>query len=99
MNTVVKLNALNLNELDFDDLTDEDFPELEGEHVSAIERFEDGTFEKISWDAEMAFRLLKVDPAWPRQEQLAVFQDAINEGHLPDEAVERLIDYGFTELG
>lgn len=68
-------------------------------HRSAIERFTDVGFEPVAWDANMAMRLAGVDPKWPRDRQLERLQDAVNNGDLPDEAVERLIDAGFPELG
>lgn len=88
------VNDEDIDSVDISDLEDE----VQGEHVSATERFEDFGFEVVSWDADMAMRLVGVDRSWPRDRQVQALQDAVNDERLPDQAVERLIDYGFTEL-
>lgn len=80
---------LSFDELEFDSL-EEDMP-------SDKSRFTDGDFTVISWDADMALRLVGVKDL-PRDEQVRRLQEAINEGDLPDEAVDRLMDAGYAEL-
>ncbi len=82
--------TLDTDELEFDSL---DEPTESNES-----RFTDGDFQVISWDADMALRLTGANKLPTRAAQVERLQDWINEGDLPDEAVDRLIDAGWTEL-
>ena len=67
-------------------------------HVSARQRFRDLGFTKRAWTPELALRKAGVADEKDRAARLRGLQEAVQDGRLPDPAIEALIWAGYKEL-
>lgn len=80
--------------------------ELEGNptdapHYPGQERFSDGDFSVLGdgdWTADLALLATRAMDLPTREEQVERIRDAVDEGVLPEQAVDALVAAGWTEL-